>query len=198
MSNVTYGLGKILCRMIYYGLFRLSVHGRDHIPEQGPIILCSNHISNLDPPLVGLPLTRRVHFMAKEELFKVPVLGYLIRAVGAFPVKRGGVSKESIKTALTLLKQGKVLGIFPEGTRRSQDGAAKRGAAVLALRAHAQVVPVAIVGRYKVFSKLAIYYGEPLDLSDCKDEEGNPSPDLATEKIMQAIQALLDAHGKQS
>lgn len=197
MSKFTYGLGRMLCRILYYGLFRLSVHGRDHIPEQGPVILCSNHISNLDPPLVGLPLSRRVHFMAKAELFKIPILGYLIGAVGAFPVKRGGVSKESIKTALTLLRQGNVLGIFPEGTRRSQDGAAKRGAAALALRSNAKVVPVAIIGRYKLFSKLAIYYGEPLDLSDCKDEEGNPSPDLATERIMSAIQALLDTYGKQ-
>lgn len=197
MSKFTYGLGRMLCRILYYGLFRLSVHGRDHIPEQGPVILCSNHISNLDPPLVGLPLSRRVHFMAKAELFKIPILGYLIGAVGAFPVKRGGVSKESIKTALTLLRQGNVLGIFPEGTRRGQDGAAKRGAASLALRSNAKVVPVAIIGRYKLFSKLAIYYGEPLDLSDCKDEEGNPSPDVATEQIMSAIQALLDTYGKQ-
>ncbi len=196
MSNFTYGLGKLLCRIIYYGSFRLRVHGRDHIPEQGPIILCSNHISNMDPPLVGLPLSRRVHFMAKAELFKVPVLGYLIKSVGAFPVKRGGVSKESIKIALTLLRQGNMLGIFPEGTRRNQDGAAKRGAAALALRSNAKVVPVAIIGRYKLFAKLAIHYGEPLDLSDCKDDEGNPSPDLATEKIMSAIQKLLDTHGK--
>lgn len=79
--------------------------------------MCSNHISNLDPPTVGILLKRKVHFMAKAELFNVPVLGPLIGKLGAFPVKRGGVSKESIKLALNILRDGKVMGIFPEGSR---------------------------------------------------------------------------------
>lgn len=81
------------------------------------MLLCSNHISNLDPPTVGILLKRKVHFMAKAELFNVPVLGPLIGKLGAFPVKRGGVSKESIKLALNILRDGKVMGIFPEGSR---------------------------------------------------------------------------------
>src|SRR5690349_2481167 len=95
---------RMIFRGLFYFFFRLEAIGRTNIPNEGPVILCSNHLSNLDPPVVGTPLNRKVHYMAKAELFNIPVFGSIIKNLGAFPVKRGGVSKESIRAALKLLQ----------------------------------------------------------------------------------------------
>ncbi|MBP1999520.1 1-acyl-sn-glycerol-3-phosphate acyltransferase [Paenibacillus shirakamiensis] len=192
-----YTVCRALLRLIYKLLFRLRASGLEHIPEEGAVILCSNHISNFDPPTIGILLDRKVHFMAKAELFEVPVLGPLIRNLGAFPVKRGGVSKESIKTALNLLRSGNIMGIFPEGSRNQSENAnamGKKGAASFALRSNAVVIPVAIIGNYKMFKKTKVVYGAPVDLSEFKDAPSGEALDLATEKIMVHI-AELKARG---
>lgn len=115
-----------LLRLIYAILFPLKIVGKENVPKEGGVLLCANHISLLDPMTIGIKLDRQVKYMAKAELFEVPVLGWLINKLGAFPVKRGGVSKESIKTALNTLRNGNVMGIFPEGTRNSDAGVAKK------------------------------------------------------------------------
>ncbi|GIP20131.1 1-acyl-sn-glycerol-3-phosphate acyltransferase [Paenibacillus sp. J22TS3] len=183
-------------RVIYKLLFRLKGIGLENIPKEGGVLLCSNHISNFDPPTIGILLDRKVHFMAKAELFEVPVLGWLIKQLGAFPVKRGGVSKESIKTSLTLLRSGKVMGIFPEGRRSSsgESGMGKKGAASFALRSDAAVIPVAIIGNYKLFRRTKVVYGPPVDLSEYREMSSADSLELATEKIMNHI-AELKARG---
>ncbi|MFD0958793.1 lysophospholipid acyltransferase family protein [Paenibacillus chungangensis] len=180
---------RSLLGIIYKLLFRLEAQGLEHIPAEGPVILASNHISNLDPPTVGIYVKRKVHFMAKEELFKVPVFGALITAFGAFPVKRGGVSKDAIKSAITLVDSGKVLGIFPEGTRGGS-GAAKKGTAMIALRSDAKIVPVAIKGSYKPFRKMYVCYGEPITLSAIIDASSSDKLEQATDAIMAAIKKL--------
>lgn len=179
-------------RLIYKLLFRLEAHGLEHIPAEGGVLLCSNHLSNLDPPTIGILLQRKVHFMAKKELFDIFGLGWLIKQLGAFPVKRGGVSKESIKTALTLLREGHVMGIFPEGTRNKGEDASigKRGAATFALRSDAAVIPVAIIGNYKLFRKMKVVYGPPVDLSAFKEDKGAEAAEMATEAIMARIAEL--------
>lgn len=179
-------------RLIYKLLFRLEAHGLEHIPAEGGVLLCSNHLSNLDPPTIGILLQRKVHFMAKKELFDIFGLGWLIKQLGAFPVKRGGVSKESIKTALTLLREGHVMGIFPEGTRNKGEDASigKRGAATFALRSDAAVIPVAIIGNYKLFRKMKVIYGPPVDLSSFKEDKGADAAEMATEAIMARIAEL--------
>lgn len=179
-------------RLIYKLLFRLEAHGLEHIPAEGGVLLCSNHLSNLDPPTIGILLQRKVHFMAKKELFDIFGFGWLIKQLGAFPVKRGGVSKESIKTALTLLREGNVMGIFPEGTRNKGEDASigKRGAATFALRSDAAVIPVAIIGNYKLFRKMKVVYGPPVDLSAFKEEKGADAAEMATEAIMARIAEL--------
>ncbi|GIO83569.1 1-acyl-sn-glycerol-3-phosphate acyltransferase [Paenibacillus faecis] len=179
-------------RLIYKLLFRLEAHGLEHIPAEGGVLLCSNHLSNLDPPTIGILLQRKVHFMAKKELFDIFGLGWLIKQLGAFPVKRGGVSKESIKTALTLLREGHVMGIFPEGTRNKGEDASigKRGAATFALRSDAAVIPVAIIGNYKLFRKMKVVYGPPVDLSAFKEDKGADAAEMATEAIMARIAEL--------
>lgn len=181
-----------LLRLIYKFLFRLEAHGKEHVPQEGGVLLCSNHISLLDPPTVGILLDRKVHFMAKKELFDVFAFGWLIRQLGAFPVKRGGVSKESIKTSLTLLRTGNVMGIFPEGTRsKGEDGGSgKRGAATFALRSDAAVVPVAIIGNYKLFKKTKVVYGLPVDLEPFKGKDVPDAIERATDLIMSRIAEL--------
>lgn len=122
-----YTFCSTLLRIIYTILFRLEAVGRENIPKEGGVLLCSNHISNFDPPTVGIKIRRQVRFMAKSELFDIPVFGRIIKAVGAFPVKRGGVSKESIKTSLNILRDGEVLGIFLREADTMMEASAKRG-----------------------------------------------------------------------
>lgn len=191
---MSYIFFRSLFRFLYRILFRLNAVGTEHIPTLGPVIIASNHISNLDPPSVGVFVHRKVHFMAKEELFKVPVLGFLIRSFGAFPVKRGGVSKDAIKTAITLVKSGEVMGIFPEGTRNNSGGMAKKGAAMIAIKSDAVIVPAAIVGGYKLFRKTTVYYGKPIDLSEVLTEETEDKLGAVTELMMSRINELIKQH----
>ncbi|WP_338551751.1 lysophospholipid acyltransferase family protein [Paenibacillus sp. KS-LC4] len=189
-----YLLFRFLLRVLYICLFRLEAKGLENIPADGPVILCANHVSNFDPPTVGVKVKRKVHYMAKAELFKIPVFGPLIRAFGAFPVKRGGVSKEAIKSSITLLKEGNVMGIFPEGSRRNQGGEAKKGAAMIALRSNAVVIPVAIVGNYSLFRKVTVYYGKPVDLTAFIDDSSPDKLDRLTDAIMKDVRALIAAN----
>jgi len=191
-----YVICRGILRFIYAIVFPLKVVGRENVPEEGGVLLCANHISLLDPVTMGIKLKRQVKYMAKAELFKVPVLGWLIKQFGAFPVKRGGVSKESIKTALNTLRGGHVMGIFPEGTRNSDVGVAKKGAASFALRSGAAVVPAAIIGRYKLFRRMVIIYGAPIDLSEFAGA-GSDSLEAVTDVIMAKIREMLES-GKPS
>ncbi|AIQ59567.1 lysophospholipid acyltransferase family protein [Paenibacillus borealis] len=179
-----------LLRLIYAILFPLKIVGRENVPKEGGVLLCANHISLLDPMTIGIKLKRQVKYMAKAELFNVPVLGWLIKQLGAFPVKRGGVSKESIKTSLNTLRSGNVMGIFPEGTRNSDSGAAKKGAASFALRSGAAVVPAAIIGSYKPFRRMTVVYGAPIDLSSFEGT-GSESLEAVTDVIMGRIHEMI-------
>lgn len=182
---------KAILRFVYRLLFRLEVKGIEVIPKQGAVVLCANHISVLDPPAVGIMLNRSVHFMAKAELFQIPILGSIIRALKAFPVKRNAVGKETIRTAVSLLREGNIIGIFPEGTR-NVDGvvAAKKGAALIALKSEATIIPVAIVGKYLIFHKTKIVYGAPIDISDLLTQKSG-ALDIATQRIMNHIYRIL-------
>lgn len=162
-----YKFARGLLRILYSILFPLEVEGRHHIPKEGPVLLCANHISNLDPPAVGIWLDRKISFFAKEELFRFPLLGWIVRQLGAIPVKRGAGDRKALNAALEVLKQGGMVGIFPEGTR-SRSGMveqAKKGAAFFALRSGAVVIPTAIIGPYRLFRKTKIVYGPPVDLT---------------------------------
>ncbi|ACT01040.1 lysophospholipid acyltransferase family protein [Paenibacillus sp. JDR-2] len=186
-----YGIFKAVFNVLYGLLFRLEVRGLENIPKEGSVILCSNHISLLDPPAVGIRVPRMVHYMAKAELFKIPVFGPLIRAWGAFPVKRG-VGKDAIRSALNLLGEGKVMGIFPEGTRNSDGAAAKKGAAMIAYRSGAAIIPVAVVGHYKLFRKMRVFYGKPVDISAIINESSPDKLDRITDAIMSRIYEMIE------
>lgn len=173
-----YKLIRFLIKLPYRIFYPYEVIGVEKVPKSGGVVVSPNHISNLDPPLLGISLPRQVHFMAKEELFRVPVLNKILYIVGTFPVKRGGGDSHALKVAMRILNDGQVLGIFPEGTR-SKTGEIRKvhvGAAMFSLRTHSPLVPVAIIGPYRLFRKIRIVYGNPI-LPDEYLVDGKPTSD---------------------
>ncbi|WP_170007493.1 lysophospholipid acyltransferase family protein [Bacillus fonticola] len=173
-------------------IFRFKVIGSENFPKEGGVLLCCNHISNLDPPALGVAAPRPVSYMAKQELFEAPILKTVLPKVHAFPVRRGKGDREALRTGLKALKEGAVLGLFPEGTR-SKDGQIQKalaGAGFFALRSEAAIVPCAIIGPYKPFSRLKIVFGKPIDFESYRTEK--ISAEEATSIIMEEIQHLLD------
>ncbi len=161
-----YSFLRNLCRLFYIIVFKITVIGEENIPkEKGGYIIASNHVSNNDPPVVGITFRGKYTFMAKEELFhKNPIFTWLITKLGAFPVKRGAKDgTQAIEKALESLKDGRIFVIFPEGTR-SKDGElgrAKSGVTLIAAQAKAPVVPVFIkYGRKKFRREIQISVGE--------------------------------------
>ena len=149
---------------IFRFLHPLRVEGMDRLPPSGAM-LCPNHSSNWDPVLlaVTLPKNYRLHIMAKDSLFHVPLLGPIVRKLGAFPVARGNSDIQSVKTAISAIKNGDNLLIFPEGTRVDREGdvAAKGGAAVIGIRTGAVFVPVFLDGKKRLFRPTRLIIGEP-------------------------------------
>ncbi|WP_053363973.1 lysophospholipid acyltransferase family protein [Bacillus sp. FJAT-27251] len=188
-----YDFAKSVVYGVFKPLYRVEATGRENIPAEGGVLLCSNHIDNLDPILVGMMAPRPVYFMAKEELFKVPVLGKLVPHLNAFPVKRGMSDREALRKGLAILKEGKVLGLFPEGTRSKTGelGKGLAGAGFFALRTDAQIVPCAVIGPYKPFRKVRVVYGKPIDFTELR--EGKGSAEQATELIMAEIRKLMES-----
>jgi 1-acyl-sn-glycerol-3-phosphate acyltransferase len=189
-----YYFAKGVVKSILGPLYRIETVGTEHFPKDGGVLLCSNHINNLDPPVVGISCPRPVAFMAKEELFRAPVLKHILPHVHAFPVKRGMSDREALRTGMKILKENNVLGLFPEGTRSKTGklGKGLAGAGFFALRTEAAVVPCALVGTYKPFRKLKVIFGHPVDLDRLRAEKANAEE--VTAAIMAEIQKLLDEH----
>jgi 1-acyl-sn-glycerol-3-phosphate acyltransferase len=182
--------------------FRIRVEGGDNVPTAGPVILASNHRSNMDPVLLASALRRPVAFMAKAELFVGP-LGVIMRWIGQFPVKRGGIDREALRRTDALLARGSMLGLFPEGTRG--DGrftAVHPGLAYIVVRQRCPVLPVAIFGTERVrhrfgwlpfASPVRIVIGQAIDLPpSTSDRAGRRA---ASEVLRQRLQAFLATVG---
>lgn len=186
-----YPFGRALCSGILSPIYQFKVIGKENFPTDGGVLLCSNHISNLDPPTVGIAAPRQVHFMAKEELFSAPVLGKILPLINAFPVKRGMSDREALRKGLGVLKEGKVLGLFPEGTRSETGelGKGLAGAGFFALRSKAQIVPCAVIGPYKPFKRLKVVFGKPIEFDDYR--KNKVSAEEATDIIMNEIGKLI-------
>ena len=166
-------VSKLFVFPIYKFVFKGHLIGRDNIPQKDSFIMVSNHGSLLDPPLLGHALGRNISFMAKAELFKVPFLGFIIKACGAYPVKRGIADKNTIKTACKKLSHDNCIGIFIDGTRQKNGrvNKPKQGAALLAFKNQKLLLPVAIVNSHRLirfrcfiplFSKIVIKVGKPV------------------------------------
>ena len=166
-------VSKLFVFPIYKFVFKGHLIGRENIPQKESFIMVSNHGSLLDPPFLGHALGCNISFMAKAELFKIPVLGFIIRACGAYPVRRGIADKNTIKTACKKLSDNNSIGIFIDGTRQKNGrvNKPKQGAALLAFKNQKLLLPVAIVNSHRLirfksfipyFSKIVIKVGKPV------------------------------------
>lgn len=189
-----YRFARALFRLILRVRFRWKVFGLENLPREGPVILAANHTSWWDPLIAGCSIDRPVHFMAKEAWFGIPLFGKAITWLGAFPVKRHSADIGSLKKALKLLSEGRVFGIFPEGTR-TRTGEMLRpepGVAWIALKARASVIPVAIVTNFGWFAPLTVKIGQPVDLSRYYDLKVDvPGMERISQEIQDAIAALM-------
>lgn len=181
--------------MIFKTLFYLSVEGSQNIPQKGGFILASNHLSYLDPAVLGAACRRKLNFMARDDLFRIPFFGWFIRRTGAFPVKRNSADRAALKEATRRLNAGKALSLFPEGSR-SGDGTFSEpqpGIGFLAAKLKCPVIPVFIKGTDKAFpkgakfirrAKISVCFGKQITI-----ERGLPYQDIAL-VIMEGIKHL--------
>ena len=189
----------IASRPFVYGLFRLEARGLERLPEGG-FVLAANHVSNLDPWALGIPLfpQRWLRFMAKSELYWWP-LRYIIDGAGAFKVRRGQADTEAIATAVRLAREGHAVMMFPEGTRRTKglvkkhESRPRTGAARIALEAGVPLVPAAVAGTDRLlrFGPLRVAYGAPVDIDDLRGSDDlRAASHEATDRLMTRIAEL--------
>jgi 1-acyl-sn-glycerol-3-phosphate acyltransferase len=195
-----YALMRVPLTIYVYVLTRLHAEGTEHIPATGPVIFVSNHLSMMDILAVAVPTKRLLHFMAKIELFQVPVFGGVIRLLGAFPVRRGESDRESLRVAGELLAAGQVVVIFPEGHRSDyhalQPG--HTGVALIAMRSGAPIVPIGVSGTEHVgplrigpwAPRVRIVFGEPFTLPSA-GRRTREDLERGIDQIMRRIAALL-------
>ena len=196
-----YAFARTVVRLVRPLIARLHPVGVENVPRSGAVILALNHVAWIDTPLSALRVPRRTHFMAKIEMFSVPILGGIMRLLGSFPVRRGEGDRESLRVAERLLAEGEMVVIYPEGHRSG--GAlikAHPGASLIAFRSGAPVVPVAISGTERIFKgfhygpwapRVTISYGKPIHLKasgarHTRDELAN-----STHLIMRRIAEML-------
>jgi 1-acyl-sn-glycerol-3-phosphate acyltransferase len=195
MNVAFYDFAKFFVRGMARCIWRARVYGTEKVPATGPLIVACNHVSYLDPPMLGSFCPRRISYMAKKELFAIPVLGPVIRALGAYDVDRQGSATAAIKRSLRVLDAGGAVGIFPEGTRnRSGTVAPQTGAALLASLSGASVVPACVHGTDRALrlGQIEVAFGEPLTLAGGQKARRD---DLAkfTADIMKAIESLAES-----
>lgn len=177
--NPLYFIGWCILIPIYKLMFFFKVNGKENVPKKGAYIICSNHLSNHDPIMLGVSLRRQIYYMAKAELFKNPIGGQLIRWLGAFPVQRGAGDGKAINEAEEVVKKGRLLGIFIEGTR-SKTGEflrPKSGAAMVAQQMNVPVIPVCITPKdkkYKIFKRVTVSIGKPMTPQELGLNKGSP------------------------
>lgn len=193
-----------LLSVVYRLLLRWSVLGRERVPPDGALVLIANHVHLADPVLLMLAFPRHITFLAKEELFRVPFVGMIMRHGGMFPVARGGnlqQKRDVMRQAEDLLSQGRVLALFPEG-KRSHDGillSAKPGAAILSLHSGAPLIPVAIVGTEQIRGwwwpfrrpRVTVTIGEPFRLEANEGRIARSESARMTEDLMRRIALML-------
>lgn len=189
-----YHIVKSLIKPFLIIFYRVRVKGIENIPENDGCILCSNHNHWLDPVVVACFTKRQVHYMAKKELFKNKLLGYLIKKVGTFPVNRGAADISAIKKAIKLVKSNKVLGIFPEGTRVKVGSSipAEPGIAMIGVKGKSKIVPIGISSTYKLGAPLIVNIGQPITLEEYYGKKNNIEDfKKISENIMAEVRQLI-------
>ena len=201
MPTPVYTVVRFLSWPIMHVLYRLEARGVENLPSEGGYVLAANHTSSFDPWPLGMPLwpDRQLFVMGKSELFN-PLLGPILRGLGAFPVRRGERDTEAIETAVRLCREGKVVAMFPEGTRQRKglrkkfEHRPRTGSARIALGARVPLVPAAIKGTDRLSrpGTLKVAYGEPVPLDDLEGLPPSEAAQVATERLMERIYRLYE------
>ncbi|MGH2389335.1 MAG: lysophospholipid acyltransferase family protein [Chloroflexota bacterium] len=207
----TYELSRVPLRCLFSTIGRVHAEGIGNVPREGGVVLVSNHLTMLDPPLLGALMPRQLHFMAKEELFRIPLLGWYLTHAGTFSIRRGEADRHALRHAEDLLRAGEIVMIFPEGHRSQATGAreARSGAVMLATRTNSPIVPAAITGTehlrlHRPFGQVArgflsrprisVTIGEPIRFTR---GGGSAARKAGVDQLMRKITALLppEYHG---
>ena len=179
--KLIYRIPWSLLHVIFRLYFRWHVYNEERVPSSGPIILASNHASFLDPPLIGTAVDREINYLARESLFRFPIIGWLLREWNSVPVDREGGGAKGLKAILDRLLAGGAIILFPEGTR-TRDGRlqpARSGVGLAVIKSNAPVVPVRVFGTYEAYGRhvkiprphrIAVKFGQPMDFSDVRAE----------------------------
>jgi 1-acyl-sn-glycerol-3-phosphate acyltransferase len=204
-------LGWVLSRIVAFFMFRLAAQGTSNVPPKGGVLFITNHQSFLDPWLIGIPLRRQIHFMARDTLFKKGFLGWLLELLNCFPVRRGSADLHAIRTAIERLEQGRVVNIFPEGTR-SQDGsigALAPGVVLILNRVKTPfvVIPLLIDGAFEAWPRNSKYphphrirmvYGTAIPSAEFKDVKPEAVAHRLREALVQLQEQIRSAHAELS
>ncbi len=207
MTALAYAFAKFLCWCLFRFRFGLQVDGREHVPKAGAFIVASNHVSYLDPPVVGVACPQRLRFMARGDLFHIRWLGLFLRSIRVIPLRRGEADLPAIRQALDALRGGEPVAIFPEGGRQLSGtlGVAKRGVGVLADAARVPVIPALVSGTFQALppdatrlhrAKIRVAFGPPITYTYTTFLSTTPSRDrrrLIAEAVTAAWRQL-EAH----
>ena len=193
-----YSLIAALTWPLVRGVYRLEARGIENLPEGGCVVAC-NHVSSFDPWPLGMPLwpERGLRFMAKSELYWFP-MSKVVDGAGAFPVRRGQGDTAAMETAIELAREGNMVAMFPEGTRRvkglmkTREARPRTGAARIALEADVPLVPAAVSGTDRLLrlGKLRVAYGAPVDIDDLRGLDMHDAAQQATDRLMERIYEL--------
>ena len=198
-----YSAARLFARGCCHALMGLEVRGERHLPPSGGVVVAANHISYLDPPVIGAAAPRELHFLAREDFFRVPVFGALIRSLGALPIRRGTADLSGLSRAMDRLKQGAALVMFPEGGMM-RDGAshpARPGVGMMAVLAQVPIVPCCISGsdrlsrRWREGTRVRVWFGPARPWQDLAGPESDLTPGRALyqrlgEAVMREIAIL--------
>ena len=159
-----YKFCRSICRLLFKLFYKVSVKGEITLSDDVGYLICSNHLHNLDSVFIGCCVERQISFMGKKELFEKSFFDWFYRKLGAFPIDREKGDMGALKTAIEILKSNHILSVFPEGTRSKTGelGEFKRGISLIATRANVPIIPMKIVGTYKLFSPMELRIGEPI------------------------------------
>ncbi len=198
-----YKIIKILAITVLKLFFGFKVEGKENIPSKPPYLVAANHVSYLDPIVIGCAFPHKVRFMGKKELFEHKFLSWLLKELGVFPINRGALDISSVKQSIQILKDGGVLGIFPEGTR-SRDGkfkGANKGVIGIAIKGNVSIVPVGIKGTYEAWPpdkkfpkihKIFVKIGKPVNFLEFFDQDGKIDYNKGIEILTLRIKELLE------
>jgi 1-acyl-sn-glycerol-3-phosphate acyltransferase len=205
--NLSYRIGWFVFRVIFAICFRWRILNPERVPPTGPVILAANHTSFLDPPLVGSALPRAINYLARESLFRFPVMGAILRSWNAVPVDRDGGGARGLRQILDRLLAGGAIILFPEGTR-SRDGnlqPARSGVGLTVIKSTAPVVPVRVFGTYEAYGRhhkfprphrVAVKYGEPLDFTALRAEAKTCPKDRLKQIYQEVADQIMAAIGR--